>query len=191
MRIWELLLLAAGLAMDAFAVSLCQGLSLKRLRYSQAAIIALCFGFFQAFMPVLGWLLGTQFEEYIVQYDHWIAFALLSFIGGKMLFDAFKPQSHDDEQTALHEKLKASELLLLSVATSIDALAVGVTFAFLQTDIVSAAGIIGIITFAICFVGVLIGHKFGAKFQNKAEIAGGVVLILIGIKILLEHLGVF
>ncbi len=190
MRIWELLLLAAGLAMDAFAVSLCQGLYQKRLRYTQAAVIALFFGLFQAFMPVLGWLLGTQFAHYITQYDHWIAFALLAFLGAKMLFDALRRQ--DDARSAPErEKLRIGELFLLAIATSIDALAVGVTLAFLQTNIVSAAGIIGAVTFVLCFVGVWIGHKFGARFEKKAEIAGGIVLILIGAKILLEHLGVF
>ncbi len=189
MRIWELLLLAAGLAMDAFAVSLCQGLYQKRLRYTQAAVIALFFGLFQAFMPVLGWLLGTQFAHYITEYDHWIAFALLAFLGAKMLFDALRRQ--DDARSAPErEKLRIGELFLLAIATSIDALAVGVTFAFLSVRVVPAVCLIGCITFALSVLGVKLGTVFGMKYKSRAELAGGIILILLGVKILLEHLGV-
>lgn len=186
----ELVLIAVGLSMDAFAVSLCKGLCMKKLQWSHALIIALFFGAFQAAMPLIGWLLGTQFERYITPVDHWIAFALLGYIGGKMLWDAFHEKESADESCDIEPKLDMKELLTLSVATSIDALAVGITFAFLQMDILPAVCLIGVITFALSLVGVVIGNRFGARFQKKAEITGGVVLIAIGLKILLEHLGV-
>lgn len=189
MGLIELVLIAVGLSMDAFAVSICKGLGMKRLDVKQAAIIAVFFGGFQGLMPVIGWALGTGFQSYITPVDHWIAFALLAFIGAKMLFDAF----HDDEadsQEKSSDRLAIKEVLLLATATSIDALAVGITFAFLQVDIVVAVLLIGVITFGLSFIGVAVGHQFGARFEKPASIVGGVVLILIGLKILLEHLGV-
>ncbi len=187
MGLLELLLIALGLSMDAFAVSLCKGLNMSRLNLRNAAIVALFFGGFQAAMPLLGWLLGTQFESYITSVDHWIAFGLLSFIGGKMIYEVFKK---DRCPTAGGDILKIKALLLLAVATSIDALAVGITFAFLHVSIIPAVSLIGAITFVTSLAGVCIGYKFGARLKSKAELAGGVVLILIGIKILLEHLDV-
>lgn len=190
MGIIELALIGAGLSMDAFAVSVCKGLGMKRLNMRQAFVIALFFGVFQALMPVIGWVLGTGFQSYIAPVDHWIAFALLAFIGGKMLFDAFHDDEGEDDAASADAPLDLKELTMLAVATSIDALAVGITFAFLQVDIVSAVTLIGVITFALSFAGVAIGHFFGARFEKPATIVGGVVLILIGCKILLEHLGV-
>ena len=190
MGIIELALIGAGLSMDAFAVSVCKGLGMKRLNMRQAFVIALFFGVFQAVMPVIGWVLGTGFQSYISPVDHWIAFALLAFIGGKMLFDAFHDDKRDDDAASANAPLDLKELTMLAIATSIDALAVGITFAFLQVDIVPAVTLIGVITFALSFAGVVIGHFFGARFEKPATIVGGVVLILIGLKILLEHLGV-
>lgn len=185
----ELFLVAVGLSMDAFAVSICKGLCMKRLNVRQALVIALFFGGFQAGMPLIGWLLGTQFEQFITPVDHWIAFLLLAFIGGKMLWDAF----HEDDEgvaCAVDGKLDLRELVMMAIATSIDALAVGITFAFLGVDIVSSVALIGITTFVLAFVGVAVGFRFGARYEKPATIAGGIVLILIGLKILLEHLGV-
>lgn len=190
MGIIELALIGAGLSMDAFAVSVCKGLGMKRLNMRQAFVIALFFGVFQAVMPVIGWVLGTGFQSYISPVDHWIAFALLAFIGGKMLFDAFHDDERDDDAASANAPLDLKELTMLAIATSIDALAVGITFAFLQVDIVPALTLIGVITFALSFAGVAIGHFFGARFEKPATIVGGVVLILIGLKILLEHLGI-
>ncbi|WP_041384478.1 manganese efflux pump MntP family protein [Sphaerochaeta pleomorpha] len=188
MGIFELILVSIGLAMDAFAVSLCKGLRMKTINYRQGAIISFTFGFFQALMPLLGWTLGLQFEKYITTFDHWIAFVLLFAIGGKMLWDAF----HEDGSCPIgeNERIKVKELFLLAIATSIDALAVGITLAFLKVDILLSVSLIGIITFAISFFGVVLGHRFGTRFQGKAEMAGGIVLILIGIKILCSHLGI-
>jgi len=185
MGLLELFMVAIGLSMDAFAVSLCKGLCMKKLNYRHAVIIAAFFGGFQAIMPLIGWLLGHQFDQYITKYDHWIAFALLSFIGVKMLIEAFREDDEAPECTLL---LDLKELVVLSVATSIDALAVGITFAFLRVFILPAISIIGLITFAICFAGVVVGNRFGVKYKSKAEMAGGFVLIFIGIKILIEHL---
>lgn len=172
--------------MDAFAVSLCRGLCMRKINYKHALIIAGLFGGFQAAMPLLGWLLGSQFEKYIVDIDHWIAFGLLLIIGGKMIWDVFEKEENSKESGDLNIK----ELLIMAVATSIDALAVGITFAFLGASIWVSISIIGAITFVLCFAGVIIGNKFGAKFKKKAQLAGGLVLILIGLKILLQHLGV-
>lgn len=185
----ELFLIAVGLSMDAFAVSICKGLCMKRLNMKQAVVIALFFGGFQAFMPLVGWLLGTQFEQLITPVDHWIAFVLLALIGGKMLWDSFH---EDDEGVACPAdgKLDMRELTMLAIATSIDALAVGITFAFLRVDIVMSVGLIGVTTFVLALVGVAVGNRFGARYEKPATIVGGVVLILIGLKILLEHLGV-
>ena len=186
MEFLELLLLGVGLSMDAFAVAICKGLKMPKLNYKQTALIALFFGGFQALMPLIGWLLGTQFEKYITEFDHWIAFGLLLFIGGKMIWEAVKGGEEDEDDG----KFDIKELFLMAIATSIDALAVGITFAFLNTDIWSSITIIGCTTFVISAFGVFVGHKFGAKYKTKAEIAGGIILILIGVKILLEHLGI-
>ena len=183
MGFFELLLIAVGLSMDAFAVSICKGLSLKNLKKRHAALVGLYFGGFQFLMPVLGWALGYRFEHVIVSVDHWIAFGLLTVIGVSMIREA----RHADE---LDDDLGFRTMLLLAVATSIDALAVGVTFAFLQVRILPAASLIGVTTFLLSVVGVYIGHLFGLRYKAKAEIAGGVILIFIGVKILLEHLGI-
>ena len=178
----ELLLIAVGLSMDAFAVSICKGLSLKKLGARHAALVGFYFGCFQALMPLIGWLLGYRFEHIIEGVDHWIAFALLTIIGLSMIREANKAEELNDD-------LGFKTMVLLAVATSIDALAVGVTFAFLQVRILPAASLIGVTTFLISAVGVYIGHVFGLRYRAKAEIAGGVILIGIGLKILLEHLG--
>ncbi len=186
MGIIELLLIAVGLSMDAFAVSLCKGLAMRRVNWRRAGIIALFFGGFQAVMPLIGWALGRQFEQYITAYDHWIAFILLAFIGGKMIVEALHGGGEAEEEGALDLK----ELFILAVATSIDALAVGITFAFLSVNIVPSVLMIGATTFLLSLVGVAVGSAFGAKLMKKAEIFGGAILIAIGLKILLEHLGV-
>lgn len=185
----EFLLIGAGLAMDAFAVSICKGLCMKKVNKKQAFIIALFFGVFQALMPFLGWVLGTQFEQYIVSFDHWIAFILLAFIGGQMIKEAV---SGEEEEIVcpVDPKLDLKELFMLAIATSIDALAVGITFALLRYPIVEAITIIGVVTFFICIVGVYVGNFFGTKYKKKAELAGGIILVCIGTKILLEHLGI-
>ena len=185
----ELFLIGVGLSMDAFAVSICKGLGMSRLNMRQAAVISLFFGGFQALMPLIGWALGSQLTDFITPIDYWIAFGLLAFVGGKMLWDAFH-EDDEDEGVQTDEKLDLKELLMLAIATSIDALAVGITFAFLQVAIVPSITIIGLTTFVISFAGVAVGHFFGARFEKPATIVGGVVLILIGVKILLEHLGV-
>lgn len=185
----ELLLTAVALSMDAFAVSTCKGLSLRRMDWKRAGIIGLFFGGFQAAMPLIGWLLGKQFERLITSVDHWIVFALLAFIGGKMIFDALK--GGEEDGCPVEDKLDLKELVGLSFATSIDALAVGISFAFLQVEILPSVACIGVTTFLISVAGVAIGQKFGAKYQDRATLVGGVVLVLIGLKILLEHLGVF
>ena len=186
----ELFLVGVGLSMDAFAVSICKGLGMKRLNMKQALVIGLFFGGFQALMPFLGWVLGTQLADFIAPIDHWIAFILLAVIGGKMLLDAFRGGEEEEAGEATDAKLDMKELLMLAIATSIDALAVGITFAFLGVDIVSAIVVIGLTTFVISVAGVAVGHAFGARYEKGATIVGGVVLILIGLKILLEHLGV-
>lgn len=185
MSVTELILIAVGLSMDAFAVAICQGLASRRFKVKSALAIAFAFGLFQALMPMLGWALGTQFADYITAYDHWVAFVLLAIIGGKMIYDALIEKQEDAPQ---EEKLSLRKLLLLAIATSIDALAVGVSFAFLKVNIAFSTALIGVITFTLSFAGVWIGNKFGAKYKSKAELAGGVILVLIGVKILLEHL---
>ena len=186
MQILSLILLSLSLAMDAFSVSLCKGLKMKTNLFKNALIIGLFFGVFQAVMPVIGWLLGRSIIEYIDQFDHFIAFGILFIIGGKMIIDAIKGE--DDKTT---DTLNIKELVVLAVATSIDALAVGFTFAFdVNVNIAFYAAIIGLITFAVCVGGVFLGSVFGNKFGKPATIAGGIVLILIGLKILLEGLGV-
>ncbi|WP_303053153.1 manganese efflux pump MntP family protein [uncultured Ruminococcus sp.] len=187
MGIVELFLTAIALSMDAFAVSVCKGLGMRRMRYDQALVISLYFGVFQALMPLIGWLLGTSFSRYIQAFDHWIAFVLLAFLGGKMLWDVFH-EKEDGEQESAERRLDHRELFMLAIATSIDALAVGIAFACLDVNIWSSVSIIGVTTLVISFAGVWIGNRFGNRFQKKAEIAGGLVLILIGVKILAEHL---
>ena len=186
----ELFLVGVGLSMDAFAVSICKGLGMKRLNMKQALVIGLFFGGFQALMPFLGWALGTQLADLITPIDHWIAFILLAVIGGKMLLDAFRGGDEEEAGEAKDAKLDLKELFMLAIATSIDALAVGITFAFLGVDIVFAIQVIGATTFVISVAGVAVGHAFGARYEKGATIVGGVVLILIGLKILLEHLGI-
>ena len=178
----ELFILAVGLSMDAFAVSICKGLSVQKLKPRHAVIAGAYFGGFQALMPLIGWLLGRQFEELIKSVDHWIAFALLTIIGANMIRESF---GKDEE---LNDSFSFKTMLPLAIATSIDALAVGVTFAFLEVQIVPAILLIGVTTFAISAAGVKIGNVFGAKYKSKAELAGGIILILLGIKILIEHL---
>lgn len=186
----ELFLIGVGLSMDAFAVSICKGLGMKRLNMKQALVIGLFFGGFQALMPLIGWALGTQLADFITPIDHWIAFILLALIGGKMLFDAFRGDDEGEVGEPKDTRLDLKELLMLAIATSIDALAVGITFAFLGVNIVLAIAVIGVTTFALSVVGVAVGHAFGARYEKGATIAGGIVLILIGCKILLEHLGI-
>ena len=183
MGLFEIVLVGIGLAMDAFAVSICKGLSMKRMNWKNAIIIALYLGMFQAGMPTIGYFLGTTFSSFVENVDHWIAFILLSIIGGNMIKD-----STDDELEKRNDRIDIKTMLLLAIATSIDALAVGVTFAFFEVNLLLAIFIIGIITFVLSVLGVIIGNKFGDRFQNKAELAGGIILIIIGLKILLEHL---
>lgn len=174
-----------GLAMDAFAVAICKGLKMQKLNYKQMGLIALFFGGFQALMPLIGWALGKSFEVYIKSVDHWIAFGLLLFIGGKMAIESFK-----DEDEDCCDKFDIKELLIMAIATSIDALAVGIAFALKDINIFLAIAVIGITTFVLSAIGVIIGHKFGSVYKSKAELAGGIILILIGAKILLEDLGI-
>lgn len=184
----EIFLIGIGLSMDAFAVSICKGLKMKKVNKGHCLVIALFFGGFQALMPLLGWILGRQFEQYITAVDHWIAFGLLAFLGGKMAVEALKKKEEADG--GQEEGLDFRELFLLAVATSIDALAVGITFAFLKVSILPAVVIIGCTTFVLSVSAVYIGNVFGAKYKSRAELAGGVILILLGLKILLDHLGI-
>lgn len=186
--LFEIFLIGVGLSMDAFAVSVCKGLAMRKVNNTHAFVIALFFGGFQALMPFVGWMCGRNFEKYITSVDHWIAFGLLAVIGGKMLYEALHEE--DEDVQAGDPKLDIKELVVLAVATSIDALAVGITFAFLSYPIYQSIALIGYTTFVISFAGVYIGNVFGSKYEKGAEIAGGVILILIGVKILLEHLGI-
>ena len=181
MGLIELFLTAVALSMDAFAVSVCKGLSVRELKPKHALCVGLYFGGFQAFMPLIGYFLGMQFERFIVNIDHWIAFLLLGLIGFNMIKEARECEELDDS-------FSLKTMLTLAVATSIDALAVGITFAALKAAIVPAVTLIGTITFSLSIVGIKIGNIFGAKFKSKAEIAGGVLLIIMGLKILIEHL---
>lgn len=183
MDLLELLIIAVGLSMDAFAVAICKGLSTSALRPRYALITGLYFGGFQALMPLIGYLLGVRFQALITNVDHWIAFVLLALIGGNMI-----RESRETDEARLSDSFSPGAMLPLSVATSIDALAIGVTFAFLQVRIGYAVGLIGVTTFALSCAGVKIGNVFGAKYKRRAELFGGVVLILMGLKILLEHL---
>ena len=182
MGIWEVFVLAVGLSMDALAVSICKGLSLGKIKVKHMCIAGIWFGGFQALMPLIGYFLGSLFADMITKYDHWIAFILLLFIGGNMIKEAVGDEEHVDAS------MDVKSMFILAVATSIDALAVGVTFAFLKVAIVSAVSFIGIVTFVCSAAGVKIGSIFGTKYSKKAEFFGGVVLILIGIKILVEGL---
>ena len=183
MGFFELLLIGVGLSMDAFAASICKGLGMRKLDMRQGAVVALFFGGFQALMPLIGWLLGKQFEQYITSVDHWIAFLLLGYIGGKMIWDAFHEEAED-----CPAGFDLKELTVLAVATSIDALAVGVTFALLpDVNLGVAVGCIGVTTFLLSGVGIKAGSVFGGRCRSKAQLAGGVILILIGLKILVEH----
>lgn len=184
MGLIELFLIAVGLSMDAFAVSVCKGLAMPKCTFKKAAIVGLWFGGFQALMPAIGYILGAQFQEAIASIDHWIAFVLLALIGGNMIHEAL-----DNDEEEADASLDVKTMFFLAVATSIDALAIGITFAFLKVNIIPAVCFIGIVTFIISFAGVKIGNVFGARYKNKAEIVGGVILILLGLKILLEHLG--
>lgn len=185
MQLWELFVIAVGLSMDAFAVSICKGLSVQRLRWSHALTAGAWFGAFQALMPLAGWLLGTRFEGLITNVDHWVAFVLLVLIGGNMVKES------RGACEALDASFAVRAMFPLAVATSIDALAVGVTFAFLRVDILPAVLFIGCTTLALSAAGVKAGSVFGARYRARAELFGGLVLILMGVKILLEHLGLF
>lgn len=185
MAISEIFLIAIGLAMDAFAVSICKGLFMKKTNWKKTLIIGTYFGLFQAIMPVIGYFLGSFFEELVTQVDHWIAFILLCIIGINMIKEIFSK-----EEDSYDDNVDFKTMIVLAIATSIDALAVGITLAFLQTNIMISALTIGIITFAISVLGVKIGNRFGDKFEKKAQFTGGLILILMGVKILLEHLSI-
>jgi manganese efflux pump family protein len=184
MSILEIFLIGVSLSMDAFAVSICKGLAMKKIDIKKVCIVGLWFGGFQALMPALGYFLGIQFKDKITTIDHWIAFVLLALIGANMIREALKKD--DGEET--DDSLKFTTMLLLAIATSIDALAIGITFAFLEANIAIASSIIGITTFVFAAVGLKIGNVFGEKYKSKAEIAGGIILIVLGLKILIEHL---
>ena len=184
MSIIEIALIGVGLAMDAFAVSICKGLAMRRMNYKKAVIIAAFFGVFQALMPALGYVLGTTFANKIAAIDHWIAFILLALIGANMIKEALS--SDDDE--CQDDSLRLGDLIMLSIATSVDALAVGITFAFFNVSLLLSVSMIGIITFIICVIGVKVGNVFGEKYKSKAELAGGLILIVMGAKILIDHL---
>jgi len=197
----EIFLLAVGLSMDAFAVAVCIGLTIKKSTIGKKLVVGLYFGFFQAIMPLIGFLVATQFARHIIQYDHWVVFGLLTFLGGKMIWGSFKKDNCPDrictgttctDRTCPKEKqeasLKPAKMLPLALATSIDALAVGVSFAFLYVSIVPAISIIGVTTLILSMIGVKVGNIFGLKFKSKAELAGGVILVLMGLRVLLENL---
>lgn len=184
MGLVELFILAVGLSMDAFAVSICKGLASGKTGVKESAIAGIWFGGFQALMPVLGYVLGSAFADYITAFDHWIAFVLLSIIGGNMVREALS-----GEEEEVSNSFGVQTMFIMAVATSIDALAVGITFAFLRVNIVAAAAFIGCTTFGFSAAGVKIGSIFGTRYKSRAEFAGGVILILLGLKILLEHLG--
>ena len=186
MGLFELFLVAVGLSMDACAVSICKGLAAGNAKWKHMLICGAYFGIFQAGMPLLGYFLGAQFSEYIVAFDHWIAFVLLCIIGGNMIREAFSKDDDDEADASFGIKT----IVVMAIATSIDALAVGVSFAFLSVKIVPAVLFIGVITFTLSAIGVKVGSVFGAKYKSKAELAGGIILVLMGTKILLEHLGV-
>ncbi len=185
MNLASLFIIAVGLSMDAFAVSVCKGLALKKMSWKTAGIVGLYFGGFQALMPLIGFLVGVQFEDKITAFDHWIAFVLLAVIGGKMIKESFDKSCESGTGT-----VRVREMLVLAIATSIDALATGVMFAFLieTPEIYYAVGMIGVTTFLLSVIGVKVGNVFGCKYKTKAELAGGIILVLMGVKILIEHL---
>lgn len=185
MGISYLFILAVSLSMDAFAVAICKGLAIGKIRVRQAALVGLYFGAFQALMPTAGYLLGISFREYIESFDHWIAFGLLAFLGIRMVIEALRGCDDDDEVSS---SLGVREMMLLAVATSIDALAAGISLSVLNANITIAASFIGIITFTLSFLGVYVGGVFGEKFKKPAEIVGGVTLFILGLKVLIEHL---
>ena len=178
------------LSMDAFAVAVCKGLALPKINLRSLLIVGAWFGGFQALMPLLGWLLGSQFADSIGAYDHWIAFALLAAIGGNMIREALSKDGDKEDETAATPALGVGTMFLMAVATSIDALAVGVTFAFLSVRILPAVALIGVTTFLLSGVGLKVGNLFGTRYKARAELAGGIILVLLGLKILLEHLGI-
>lgn len=184
MSLFSLFVIAVGLSMDAFAVSICKGLSMPKMKWKNALLAGVYFGGFQALMPAVGYLLGTQFERYITSVDHWIAFVFLGLIGINMIRES------KEEEECMDDSFEVKTMLLLAIATSIDALAVGVTFAFLNVQIVPAVCFIGVITFCFSVIGIKIGNVFGSLYRSKAELAGGVILVVMGTKILLEHLGI-
>ena len=184
MGVIELLLLSIGLAMDAFAVSVCKGISMKKINCKKSCIIGLWFGGFQALMPTIGYFLGSAFESLVTNIDHWIAFILLGIIGGNMIKESFSKESEN-----INDDVNFKTMIILAIATSIDALAVGITFAFFNVNLILAITLIGVITFILSVIGTKVGNRFGDKYENKAEFIGGVILILLGLKILLEHLG--
>ncbi len=190
MGLAELFVLAVGLSMDAFAVSVCKGLAMQKCRLKNAMVCGVWFGGFQALMPLIGYLLGYQFREYITSFDHWVAFVLLAVIGANMIREALG-KGGEEAETSMDASMDVKTMFLLAVATSIDALAAGITFAFLpDTNILAAVLFIGCITLILSTAGAKIGNLFGAKYKSRAELAGGVILIVLGVKILLEHLGI-
>lgn len=184
MSLLSLFFIAVGLSMDAFAVSICKGLSMAKMKWKNALLAGVYFGGFQALMPLIGYLLGSRFEKYITSVDHWIAFVLLGIIGCNMIWESRQ------EGECMDDSFDAKTMLLLAIATSIDALAVGVTFAFLKVDIIPAVCFIGAVTFLFGIAGTKIGNVFGCRYRSRAELAGGVILVLMACKILLEHLGI-
>jgi putative Mn2+ efflux pump MntP len=186
MSTFGLIVLSIGLGMDAFAVSICKGVSFKKMDWKKSIIIGLYLGIFQAVMPIIGYFLGTSFESKITSIDHWIAFALLGIIGIKMIKESLKKEKEE-----INDSINFKEMIVLAIATSIDALAVGITFVFLNINLWFAITLIGIITFILSVIGTKIGNVFGDKYEKKAEFAGGLILILLGIKIVLEQLGIF
>ena len=181
MGVIELFMVAVGLSMDAFAISICKGLTLRKMEWDKSLITGIYFGFFQAMMPLIGYVLGIQFSQSITNFDHWIAFILLSYIG----INIIKESKEDETQ---NQSFGFKTMLPLAIASSIDALAIGITFAFLNVNIINAVIFIGITTFIFSFFGVKIGNVFGSKYKSKAELCGGIILILMGVKILIEHL---
>ena len=188
MSLMEIFLIGIGLSMDAFAVAICKGLAMQKVNYKHTVLIAGYFGVFQALMPTIGWILGSQFARYVTAFAPWIAFILLALIGGNMIRESFSDEEEDEGGSSISHK----ELLLLAIATSIDALAVGISFSMLElaVSIWTAVILIGCTTFVISFAGVFIGNIFGARYKSRAEFVGGAILILIGLKILLEHFGI-
>ena len=193
MSFLELAILAIGLSMDAFAVSVCKGLSVKKVGLKEECIAGAWFGGFQALMPLIGFFLGKTFEKYITAFDHWVAFVLLGIIGANMIKEALEKEEEEEDCGCGENSMAAKKMFVMALATSIDALAVGITFAFLlkgTAELVFAIGMIGVTTFVLSGAGVRIGNLFGGRLKSKAELVGGIILILLGVKILLEHLGV-